>query len=68
MHGMKRDLGGTFEMGGPFIGETFAIRPPSNLGPPVIQGPKVPYFSPSILHIIHWNSPNIEIDEGQIWV
>ena len=41
---------------------------PFKLGPPVIQGSYVPPFSLSILHMIPWNSLNIEMDEEHIRV
>ena len=56
----------------PYIGYT----PPflqENLDPPFydfwkIQPPINKGITPWILHMIHWNSPNGEIDEGYIWI
>ena len=41
-----------------------AYGSPSNIGPPVIQGSRVPLFSLSILHI-SLDCPNCEVDETE---
>lgn len=42
--------------------------PPLVYVPPVIQCSKIRPLSHSILHMIPWNSPNEEMNEGHIWV
>ena len=52
----------------PIHGIKRVLRSPSNLGPPSNSELQGPPFYHSILHIVPWNSPNSEIDEGHIWV
>ena len=46
----------------------FKSGPPSSLGLPSNSGLQGAPFSLSVLHMIPWNSPNSEMDEGHIWV